>query len=203
MTRIPERAAATMVAATVVPPNPGLIKAAARFHGETLTASFRSARAAHSSSVRPISRVPSKTATRAGVAPAFSQASHWRRTASMAARPAGAMVSALTAAMLRRYIQLYPAGVAELVQAHGLGPCGVSHEGSSPSARTNTKSPPGHQGGRVFGHRLVTVDRISATPSTSVAGHEDAERVPRRVSVDPQWFFRVIRAISKHPGAQS
>src|ERR1700694_1885143 len=171
MTRIPERAAATMVAATVVPPNPGLIKAAARFHGETLTASFRSARAAHSSSVRPISRVPSKTATRAGVAPAFSQASHWRRTASMAAglgrpwvitadsrattaapeamapRTDGAMVSALTAAMLRRYIQLYPAGVAELVQAHGLGPCGVSHEGSSPSARTNTKSPPGHTGG--------------------------------------------------------
>src|ERR1700694_583847 len=170
-TRIPERAAATMVAATVVPPNPGLIRAAATFQDETLTASARYARAAHPSSVRPTRKDPSRTAATAGIAPAFSQASHWRRTASMAAglgrpcvitadskattaapeamasRTAGAILSALTAAMLRRYIQLYPAGVAELVQAHGLGPCGVSHEGSSPSARTNTKSPPGHTGG--------------------------------------------------------
>src|SRR6202043_1177819 len=132
------------------------------FYGETLTGSVRSARAAHSSSVRPTRSVPSKTATTAGVAPAFSQASHWRRTASMAAafgrpcvitadsrattaapeamasRTAGATVSALTAAMVRGYIHVCPAGVAELVQAHGLGPCGVSHGGSSPLARTNT-----------------------------------------------------------------
>src|ERR1700694_4916998 len=158
-TRIPACAAATMVAATVVPPNPGLIRTAARFHGETLTASARSARAAHSSSVRPTRRVPSKTATTAGIAPAFSQASHRRRTASMAAglgwpclitadskattaspeamasRTAGAILSALTAAMLRRYIQLYPAGGGELGQAHRFAPGGVSHEGSSPSAR--------------------------------------------------------------------
>src|SRR5437667_5160926 len=145
-TRIPARVAATMVEATVVPPNPGLTMAAARFQGETLTASVRPARAAHSSRVRPTRSSPSKTATTAGVAFAVTQASHCWHTASMAAalgrpcvitadsrattaapdaiasRTVGAMVKALTAAMLRRYIHHYPAGVAELVQAHGLGP---------------------------------------------------------------------------------
>src|SRR5207245_2477545 len=105
------------------------------------------------------------TATIAGVAPAAWHASHWRRTASRAAgfgspcvitadsrattaapearasRTAGAMVRALTAAMVRGYIHVDPAGVAELVQAHGLGPCGASHEGSSPSARSPPRPP--------------------------------------------------------------
>jgi hypothetical protein len=51
--RIPAREAATMVAATVVPPNFGPIIAAAMFHGETLAASPRPARVAHSLIVRP------------------------------------------------------------------------------------------------------------------------------------------------------
>src|SRR5438034_11516020 len=88
------------------------------------------------------------------------QAAHCCRTASMAAalgrpwvitadsrattaapeatasRTAGAIVRLVTLGMLRGYIQQDAAGVAELVQAHGLGPCGASHGGSSPLART-------------------------------------------------------------------
>src|SRR6266550_7682413 len=88
------------------------------------------------------------------------QAAHCCRTASMAAalgrpwvitadsrattaapeatapRTAGAIVRLVTLGMLRGYIQQDAAGVAELVQAHGLGPCGASHGGSSPFART-------------------------------------------------------------------
>src|SRR5438128_12371144 len=87
------------------------------------------------------------------------QAAHCCRTASMAAalgrpwvitadsrattaapeatapRTAGAIVRLVTLGMLRGYIQQDAAGVAELVQAHGLGPCGASHGGSSPFAR--------------------------------------------------------------------
>src|SRR5437879_2422055 len=98
---------------------------------------------------------------------AFSQAAHCCRTASTAAalgspcvitadsrattaapeaiasRTAGAMARALTAAMVRGYIHVCPAGVAELVQAHGLGPCGASHGGSSPFARTIQPHPGG------------------------------------------------------------
>src|SRR5438105_8102243 len=159
-TRIPACVAATIVAATVVPPNPGLTIAAARFQGETLTASARPARAAHSSTVRPTRNWLSKTATTAGVTSAFSQASHCCRTASIAApfgrpwvitadsrattappdaiasRTVAAIARLVTLGMLRGYIQQDAAGVAELVQAHGLGPCGASHGGSSPFART-------------------------------------------------------------------
>src|SRR5438132_8079145 len=161
ITRMPALDAATMVAATVVPPNPGLTRAAARFQGETLTASARAARLAHSSMVSPTRNSPSKTATTAGVTFAFSQAAHCCRTASMAAalgrpcvitadsrattaapeamasRTGGAIARLVTLGMLRGYIQQDAAGVAELVQAHGLGPCGASHGGSSPFARIN------------------------------------------------------------------
>src|SRR5207247_2827937 len=156
---MPVFAAAAMVAATVVPPNPGEVSAAPRFQGDTLTVSAPAAKETHSSMERPTRRRPSKTATTAGLAPCFVQASHCRATASIAAafgRPcvitadsrattaapaviASRMVAAtsrlLTASILRGYISLCPAGVAELVQAHGLGPCGASHGGSSPLAR--------------------------------------------------------------------
>src|SRR5438105_15798353 len=156
---MPAFAAAAMVAATVVPPNPGDTSAAPRFQGDTLAASIRSARLAHWSSDKPPPRQAAKTATTAGVAPRLVQASHCRATASIAAafgrpcvmtadsratigapavfasRMVGAMSRLLTASILRRYISLCPAGVAELVQAHGLGPCGASHGGSSPFAR--------------------------------------------------------------------
>src|SRR2546429_2158494 len=92
------------------------------------------------------------------------QAAHCCRTASMAAalgRPwvitadsrattaapeatasrAGAIARLVTLGMLRGYIQQDAAGVAELVQAHGLGPCGASHGGSSPFARTIPTGP--------------------------------------------------------------
>src|SRR5438093_10799588 len=82
---MPAVAAAAMVTATVVPPNPGVTRAAPRFHGDTLTAAARSARLAHSSSERPTRRQLSKTANTAGVAPSFVQASHCRVTASIAA----------------------------------------------------------------------------------------------------------------------
>src|SRR5207247_9831298 len=108
----------------------------------------------------PTRTLPSKTAPTAGLAPCFVQASHCRATASTAAafgrpcvmtadsrattaapaviasRMVGAKSRLLTASILRGYISLCPAGVAELVQAHGLGPCGASHGGSSPLART-------------------------------------------------------------------
>src|SRR5437870_2167541 len=158
-----------MVAATVVPPNPGEMSEAPRFQGETLTASGRPARVAHSSSERPTRSRPSNTATTAGVTPCFAQASHCRATASIAAafgRPcvmtadsrattaspaviASRMEAAtsrlLTASILRGYISLCPAGVAELVQAHGLGPCGASHGGSSPLARKSAPRRGGFQ----------------------------------------------------------
>ena len=148
-TRIPANAAAAMVAATVVPPKPGCVVADARFQGETLTASRRAASAAHSSSERPTRSAPSKTATTAGVAPASAQATHCRRTASRAAAfgnpwvmtadssatiglplSSACVTSAeiVNGATCRSYVGIFitPAGVAELVQAHGLGPCGVS-----------------------------------------------------------------------------
>src|SRR5260370_36604818 len=131
------------------------------FQGDTLTAPGLLARATQASSERPICRIASQTAMTAGTAPAFSHAAHCRWNASQAraaGRPwvitadpsattgspllsarstSGAIVSAATHGS---YVGIFiaPAGVAELVQAHGLGPCGVSHEGSSPSARTNT-----------------------------------------------------------------
>src|SRR3989442_6329710 len=130
----------------------------ARSKGETLAASVRPAGGALPSRLRPARSSPPKTATTAGVALAFSQASHCRRTASMAAalgkpcvitadsrattapeamasRTGGAIARLVTLGMLRGYIQQDTAGVAELVQAHGLGPCGASHGGSSPFAR--------------------------------------------------------------------
>src|SRR5205807_2473760 len=85
-TRIPARVAATIVAATVVPPNPGL---------------------------------------------------------TIASRTVAAIARLVTLGMLRGYIQQDAAGVAELVQAHGLGPCGASHGGSSPFARTIQPHPGG------------------------------------------------------------
>src|SRR5256885_7835526 len=161
---MPAFAAAAMVAATVVPPNPGEMTEAPRFQGETLTASGRPARVAHSSSERPTRSRPSNTATTAGVTTCFAQASHCRATASIAAafgRPCvmtadsratteppaakaswmvGATSRLLTGSILRGYISFCPAGVAELVQAHGLGPCGASHGGSSPLARMYSPS---------------------------------------------------------------
>src|SRR5207253_11478334 len=166
---MPAFAAAAMVAATVVPPNPGDTSAAPRFQGDTLAASIRSARLAHWSSDKPTRRQPSKTATTAGVAPRLVQASHCRATASIAAafgRPCvmtadsrattappaakaswmvGATSRLLTASILRGYISFCPAGVAELVQAHGLGPCGASHGGSSPLARKSAPRRGGFQ----------------------------------------------------------
>src|SRR5207237_826383 len=170
---MPAFAAAAMVAATVVPPNPGDTSAAPRFQGDTLAASIRSARLAHWSSDKPTRRQPSKTATTAGVAPRLVQASHCRATASIAAafgrpcvmtadsratigapavfasRMVGAMSRLLTASILRRYISLCPAGVAELVQAHGLGPCGASHGCSSPFARSARRKAVAPSGGAV------------------------------------------------------
>src|SRR5438552_3357918 len=187
MTRVPVFDAATMVAATVVPPNPGLTIAPARFQGETLTASVRPARAAHSSRLRPTRSSPSKTATTAGVAFAVSHAVHCCRTAStaaalgrpcvitadsrattaapeaMASRTDGAIVRLVTLGMLRGYIQQDAAGVAELVQAHGLGPCGASHGGSSPFARIHQIVLSATEGGvdPVGGNR---VEGLEATP---------------------------------------
>src|SRR5713101_9277008 len=68
----------------------------------------------------------------------------WVMTADSSATTALPVLSArstsgatVNAATLGSYVGIFigPAGVAELVQAHGLGPCGASHEGSSPSAR--------------------------------------------------------------------
>src|SRR5207302_2434380 len=184
---MPAFAAAAMVAATVVPPNPGEMSEAPRFQGETLTASGRPARVAHSSSERPTRSRPSNTATTAGVAPCFAQASHCRATASIAAafgRPCvmtadsrattappaakaswmvGATSRLLTGSILRGYISFCPAGVAELVQAHGLGLCGASHGGSSPLARTIQQH---HRRRREFGKSAIYREMPKLPPTS-------------------------------------